>query len=119
MQKFNFSYDKENDDLFIYSSKSKSKGCVELGNLVFDYDSKGELVGLQIMKASASLEDMSGQKISIVSEILKNLKECKVETKLKNNLLTIKVYLFSDAKEIASVISVPSIIESSPSLAYA
>ncbi len=42
MQKFNFSYDKENDDLFLFSPKSKSKGSIDLGQIVLDFNNKKE-----------------------------------------------------------------------------
>ncbi|MCK4589557.1 MAG: DUF2283 domain-containing protein [Nanoarchaeota archaeon] len=119
MQKFNFSYDKENDDLFLFNPKSKSKGSVELGDLILDYNSKKEFVGMQIINASKLIKDLIDQDESSVKNVLDKLKECKVEVKVKNNLLIIKVRLFSDLKEISPIISVPSIIESSPALATA
>ena len=61
MQKFNFSYDKEHDDLFLHRPDSKSKGSVEIGNLILDYNSKKELVGLQIMGASKVLQDLTNE----------------------------------------------------------
>ena len=119
MSKFNFSYDKENDNLFLFNPKSKSKGSVELGNIIFDYNSKKEFVGIQLMNASKLIKDMSGENSSVTKEVLNNLKECRVESKVKNNLLIVKIFLMSKIKEISSVISVPSIREPSPALAYA
>ncbi|MBD3361480.1 DUF2283 domain-containing protein [Candidatus Woesearchaeota archaeon] len=52
MKKFNFSYDKENDDLFLYNHNSKSAGSVEVGDIILDFNNKKELVGIQINKAS-------------------------------------------------------------------
>jgi len=119
MQKFNFSYDKENDDLLLFNPKSKSKGSVELGDLIFDYNNKKEFVGLQIMNASKLIKDMTNEDASSIKEVLNNLKECKVEAKLKSNLLIVKIYLNSKTKEISPVISVPNITNTSPALAYA
>ncbi|MCK4670247.1 MAG: DUF2283 domain-containing protein [Nanoarchaeota archaeon] len=119
MQKFNFSYDKENDDLFLFSPKSKSKGSVELGNIIFDYNHKKELVGIQIMKASKLMKDMANVSTNVIKDVLNDLKDCKVDAKLKNNLLIVKIYLFSKSKKVSSVISIPRIVESSPALAYA
>lgn len=119
MQKFEFSYDKDNDDLFLYSPKSKSKGSVELGDFILDFNSKKQLVGIQLMHATELIKDLIGENISTLKNLLKNLKSCKVEIKPKNNLLIIKIYLLSGVKEIAPVISVPSIRESSPALAAA
>jgi len=119
MQKFNFSYDKENDDLFLFSSKSKSKGSVELGDFVFDYNTKKQLVGIQIMNASNMFKDIVNESQSVIKKLLTNLEKCKVDIKPKNNILMIKIFLFSKLKEITPVIPVPSITESSPALAVA
>ena len=119
MQKFNFSYDKENDDLFLSRPNAKSKGSVELGDIILDFNNKKELVGIQIMNVSKLFKDITEEKITILRNLLNNLNKCRVEVKPKNNMLLIKIFLFSKVKEIAPVISVPSIMESSPALAAA
>tara|TARA_Y100000310_G_C20151489_1_gene564946 strand:+ start:120 stop:278 length:159 start_codon:yes stop_codon:yes gene_type:complete len=43
MSEFNVDYDKDGDDLFLYG-KEKSKGSIEIGNLVLDYSKEGKLV---------------------------------------------------------------------------
>ena len=117
MQKFNFSYDKENDDLFLYSQKSKSKGSVELGDFVLDYDSKGELVAVQIMNAAKFIKDIATEKNTTdIKRLLNNLKDTRIDIKAKNNILIIKIHLISDTDEISSVLSVPRIQEPSPAL---
>jgi uncharacterized protein YuzE len=118
MQKFNFSYDRENDDLFLFSKKSKSKGSVEMGDLVLDYNSKKELVGIELANASRFIKDVTGENFAAVRKTLCSLKECKVDVKCQRNLLIIKIYLLGE-KEIAPVISIPSLKENSPALAYA
>ena len=118
MQKFNFSYDKEHDDLFLHRPDSKSKGSVEIGNLILDYNSKKELVGLQIMGASKVLQDLTNETARITKEVLSHLQECRLDAKAKNNLLIIRIFLNSKIKEISSVLSVPSIREPSPALVY-
>jgi len=119
MQKFNFSYDKENDDLFLFNPKSKSKGSVELGDIIFDFNSKKEFVGMQIMNASKIIKDMTTETANSIKELLNNLKECKVDVKSKNNLLIIKLNLLSKLKEVSPIISIPNIKETSHALAYA
>ena len=57
--------------------------------------------------------------LNTVKKLLENLKECKLEVKKKGNLMIIKFYLISDMKELSTVLSVPSIKETSPALAYA
>ena len=92
---------------------------VELGDLILDYNNKKELVGIQIINASKLIKEMVDKKDSrIIKEVLNNLMECKLDIKVKNNLLIIKVYLLSESKELSPIISVPSIKESSPALAY-
>lgn len=119
MPKFNFSYDKKNDDLFLFSPTSKSKGSVELGELILDFNSKKELVGIQIMKASNFIKDLVEEMdSSVIKQLLNGLQECRVDIKVKNNLLIVRVYLMSKTKEISPVLSVPSITETSPALAY-
>ena len=119
MRKFNFSYDKENDDLFLFISRSKSKGSVELGNVVLDFNNKKELVGLQIMNASKLFKDILSDNVNGIKSVLRNLKECKIDAKLKRNIMIIKIFLVSEKREIAPVMQVPTISRSSPSLAYA
>ena len=118
MQKFKFSYDKESDDLFLYNPKSKSKGSVELGDLVFDYNNKKELVGIQIMNATKLVKNILNDKdIEIIKETLYNLKECKVDIKAQNKLLIIKIFLSSKINEISPILPIPRIHETSPALA--
>ncbi|MEK6916174.1 MAG: DUF2283 domain-containing protein [Nanoarchaeota archaeon] len=120
MKKYKFSYDKEFDDLFVFNPNSKSKGSVELGELILDFNNKKEFVGLQIMNASKLIKELANKNENIdIIAILNNLKECRIETIQKNNMLMIKLFLISDIKEISYVLSVPSIIETSPSLVYA
>lgn len=119
MKKFNFSYDKDNDDLLLFNPKSKSKGSVEIGDIVLDFNSKKELVGIQIINASKFLKEISNEKINVVKEILSNLKECKLDIKQSNNLLIIRFYLTGDKKEISHIFSVQNIQKSSPALACA
>jgi len=120
MQKFNFSYDKENDDLFLYNPKSKSKGSVELGNVILDFNNKKELVGIEIINASLLIKDLiNEQNQKMVKEVLENLKECNIDIKIGNNILILKLFLVSNVKEISPVFSVPAIQKTSPALVYA
>ena len=118
MQKYNFSYDKENDDLFLFKPNSKSKGSIELGNLIFDFNSRKEFVGLEIMSASKMLKNMINERTSIKS-ILSELRDCRIEVKQDNNILIVKMLLVSKIKEIAPILTVPQIRESSPAIACA
>ena len=119
MKKFSFSYDKENDDLFLYDPKSKSKGSVEVGDLILDFNHKKELVGIQIMNASRYLKDISASKetIAYMRTLLNGLKECKVDVTAKNNVMIIKIHLKNGSKQASPVISVPMFQDSSPAVA--
>ena len=48
-QEFKFDYDESSDDLFLFSPKSKSKGSVEFGDIVLDFNNKKELVGIELI----------------------------------------------------------------------
>ncbi|MEM4245067.1 MAG: DUF2283 domain-containing protein [Candidatus Nanoarchaeia archaeon] len=113
MQEFNFDYDKENDDLFLYSGKSKSKGSVEIGGIILDYNTKKELVGIELMNASEILKDITDGKC--VLDVLNNLEVCKVDVKRKNKMIIIKLLLLSKKREIMPILSIP-IMKKSPAL---
>jgi hypothetical protein len=117
MQKYKFSYDKENDDLLLFGPKSKSRGSVELGDIIIDFNSKKEFAGIQIMNASNMIKDLTGESLPSVKELLNNLEKCEIEVKPRNNILIIKMYLFSKQKEINPVLTVSNITESSPAIA--
>ncbi|MFH1065316.1 MAG: DUF2283 domain-containing protein [Nanoarchaeota archaeon] len=117
MQKFNFDYDGENDDLFIYSSHSKSKASVEIGDLTLDYNTKKELVAIEIMNASEMLKS-SVKPGSSIKQALSGLVSCGMQVEPKNNMLMIKIFMKSKASEIApQVLYVPHIKKPSPALA--
>jgi hypothetical protein len=118
LQKFNFSYDLENDDLLLTRPNSKSKGSVELGNFVFDFDSKLQLVGIQVLEASKILTGIIGNG-GISKKLLKDLTSVKIEIKPNKNLLLIKLYLTAQQKEMLASLQVPNLKETSPALAYA
>ncbi len=117
MHKFNFSYDKENDDLFLFKPRSKSKGSIELGGLILDYNNKKELVGIQIIGASGMIRSITTKRCSEIKDILNHLERCKVESVIKNNLIILRISLISKSKEISPVFSIPSITNPRPALA--
>ena len=120
MQNFKFDYDQENDDLFLFSPKSKSRGSVELGKIILDFNSRRELVGIEMLDASELIGDMVESKDSkTMKELLINLKGCKVNIKVNGNILFIKMCLISKNETIAPMLSVPTIKHTSPALKYA
>ncbi len=114
MKEFKFSYDEENDDLFIYFPDKKSKGAVEIGNFVFDFDEDENLVAIQILEASQVLS-------KVVSKILElsKIKELKVDVINFRNMATIQLKIITDSGQDTANIIVPRIKqEKSPALSY-
>ena len=98
--KMKFDYDPEIDDLFIYYSNSKSKGSIEIGDIILDLNSKKELVGIELLNASKFIDN---------KEILKGLKECKLEIRKQNGWMILKLKLIGKNKEIEPIINIPLI----------
>jgi hypothetical protein len=120
MVNFEFSYDQENDDLFLFRKDAKSKGSIEFGNLVLDFDSKKMLVGLQIMDATDFISEMTVLDKKTVKEILINLESCKGDFKPYRNMVLFKIVLFSKYKKETPVsIMLPNITTPSPAITYA
>lgn len=112
-----FDYDEKNDDLFLYDSKSKSKGSVELGDLILDFDSKKNLVGIQFLNASIFIKKFSDKSV-FVKQMLLSLTSCKFDAEQNNGFFIVKVVLESKYEKICPVFSFPSIKESSPAVAF-
>ena len=113
MEKFNFNYDSENDDLFIYLEDRKSSGAVELGNFVLDFDEKGNLVAMQILNASEILS-------KILSKVIKlnTVREVRADIINFRNMDAIKFKIISEDYEENANILIPHIKEKSPVLSY-
>lgn len=121
MVNFEFNYDIENDNLFIYRKGIKARGSVELGNFVLDFDSKKVLTGMEIMNATETISEYTDKPKRTIKNILKNLIKCQGYSKNMGNLVLTKVTLHSSYKaEVAQLpVTYPSITNTSPSLAYA
>lgn len=115
MSKFKFSYDEASDDLLLYNPLEKSKGSVELGDLIFDLNRKG-FVGLQILNASSFIAELVGEKTSSVKKILRELSSCTVIVKERSNMFIVRIKLSSKSGDLSPVLSLPAIYESSPAL---
>ncbi|MDD4354148.1 MAG: DUF2283 domain-containing protein [Candidatus Nanoarchaeia archaeon] len=116
MIKFNFDYDKENDGLFIFKQNVSSRSSVELGNFVYDYDDKGQIVGIEVLSAKETISDTVTQ--NITSKILENIKDVHVSFKKVKNLIMVKIFISVNPEvlkeEIVSSIQVPNIGTRSP-----
>ena len=117
MLKLKFSYDKLSDDLFLYSPKSKSKGSIEIGDIILDFNKENKLVGVQMINASKLLNDMVDKDPKAIRAVLENLHDCKMDVKKQGNTLMIKIFLLSKTDKLTPVIPVVDIMESSPAIA--
>ncbi len=113
MEKFNFSYNEENDDLFIYLESRKSEGAVEMGNFVFDFDKDENLVAIQISEASKVLSKF----MSKIIELAK-IKNIRVEIVNFRNMTAVRMFVETDKDKIMAPIIVPRIKQTSPALSY-
>ena len=88
MEEFKFDYDRENDDLFLYSGNNKSKASIEIGSIILDFDKNRKLSGIEIMNATRFLNSLiTEEKISITKDLLSNLVACRVDSRSQDNLL--------------------------------
>lgn len=111
MENFNFSYDSDNDDLFIYQENKKSAGAIELGNFILDFNKKGDLVAMQILNTTEVLSKILSTLIN-VSEI----KQIKMNIINFRNMDAIKFYISDGTNNETTNILIPHIKEKSPVL---
>lgn len=111
MKDFKFSYDEENDDLFIYLEKKKSAGAVEIGDFVIDFDDEENLVAVEVINASEVLSKLVSKVISI-----KNIKSIQANIIEFRNMNAIEIHVqLEDRKERVPII-LPTIKRKSPVL---
>jgi uncharacterized protein YuzE len=114
MQNFKFDYDKENDSLFVYLDGAKSKGAVEMGDFVFDFDGKGNLAAMEIFNVSEIFNAVLSKMIKLAK-----IKEFGVEIfNFRNSRATIKFSISDDTERQSANIIIPRVAEKSPSLQY-
>ncbi|MFH1916946.1 MAG: DUF2283 domain-containing protein [Nanoarchaeota archaeon] len=110
---FKFDYDSENDDLFLYDPKSKSKASIELDDVIVDFNSNNEVSAIEIMNASSFLKDVSQ---GFQHAWLNEMTGSKVDIIVKENFLVIKMILVFRAGEIITLLMIPTITKTSPAL---
>ena len=119
MKKFEFDYDKENDDLFIFNKKVKSTASIEIDDLVLDFDRTKGLVGIEIMNATRFLKNLVTD-YRISKKALSGMLSCKVESNTLNNMLFVKmILLMKEEQKIPINLSVPRITKPSPAMTAA
>ncbi|HIH09511.1 MAG TPA: DUF2283 domain-containing protein [Candidatus Diapherotrites archaeon] len=62
--RFKADYDPDEDILYLYSEKNKSKGSIEFGEIVIDFTAKGDIVGLEIFDASHYLSEITNHRLT-------------------------------------------------------
>jgi uncharacterized protein YuzE len=110
---FKFDYDLESDDLFVFLNGKKSSGAIELGNFIFDFDEKGDLVAMEILEASKTLSEIMSKVLE-----LNKIKELKIEMTNIRNMVAIRFKIKTDTDDASANILVPKIKEKSPVLIY-
>jgi uncharacterized protein YuzE len=113
MKNFNFDYDEENDDLFIYLEGAKSNGAVEIGDFVFDFDKDKNLVSIEILDATKVLSKLLAKIIN-----LSDLKELKADIINFRNMAAIRIKIITNSEPEMINITIPRITEESPALGY-
>ena len=113
MKELKFSYEEENDDLFVYLENYKSAGAVELGNFVFDFDGDKNVIAIQIFEASKVLA-------KVVSKVIELTKIKKIEAEVTNfrNMDAMKMRIITDSGTSEGTVMIPLIKGKSPSLNY-
>ena len=113
MKEFNFNYDLESDDLFVYLEEKKSAGAIELGNFILDFDESGNLAAMQILNVSEVFR-------KILSKIIKpdRINQMQVEIINFRNMDAIKFKVSSDKESETANILIPHIQHRSPVLEY-
>ena len=82
---FSVDYDSNEDTLFIYSKKGKTKESIEVSeDIIIDLDKEGDLVGVEVFDAFKLLKTLNKD---ITKEMLSSLKEAKL------NLIKYKGYI--------------------------
>jgi uncharacterized protein YuzE len=119
MPKFEFDYDLGNDSLFIFKKGSKSKGSIELGNFIYDFDSENNLTGIEILSAKEILAELVNY--DVTEKMLENIKEVDVKIRIVSNLLMIKIRMAFNPqifeKDLIAPVQVPNTISFSPATA--
>lgn len=111
MKQFNFHYDSENDDLFVYLKGTRSDGAVEAGNFILDFNKKEELVAIEIAEASQVMKAVLSRIIELSS-----IKEFKAEMTKFRNIASIRFSITDKSGQETANILIPRIMRNSPTL---
>lgn len=100
--KFNLVYDKDYDNLFIYSPVKRSSYGIEWGGLDISFDKKGELANLSINNASGILSNLTNTKVT--PQELKKINNCRLNIKNQQGVVFISFKLFFKDKSKSPIV---------------
>jgi uncharacterized protein YuzE len=110
MQKCKWDYDDDYDDLAIFKKGQKSYGSIDFDNLILDFTSKGEFVGIELMDATQYLSNLTGEKIT--KERLMNIADCDITAVKSGEQLIVRVILLlKDKTTIKTAVTAPLLQE--------
>jgi uncharacterized protein YuzE len=98
------SYDKEHDILFIhkgFSQDEKFKGNINVGDLVLDMSTRGQVRGVEILNATRFLKELAMER-----KILQNLTSADFEARTTPDSIIISLFLKAQQEEATAKIAV-------------
>lgn len=95
-----FNYDKLNDLFYAYQENSNVYSNIMIGEFHLELDRKGNIVGMEIMKASESLSEYN-----ISKSILENIKDVNLKIVFRNNLVIVHLIIKSQNQEKTAMIT--------------
>ncbi|HZX20010.1 MAG TPA: hypothetical protein VFF13_03280 [archaeon] len=96
--RFKVSYDKEYDNLLIYSQSKRGTYGIEWGDLELSYDKNGTLVNLFLNSASELLTNLTNSKVT--KKTLALIDNCKLNIKEKSGIVYINFTLYFEDKKM-------------------
>lgn len=85
-----FNYDSLNDLLYVYKPESNVYANVVIGEFHLEFDKNGEVVGLEVLKASEILSEYE-----VSEETLKNIEKINIKIVIRDNSLLMFLMIFA------------------------
>ena len=116
-REFKIDYDFDADLLYCYDGKRHSKGSIELGSLVIDFEKQGAVVGLEVFDASGYLSELTNRKVT--KKALQNITKAQFSSTEKKGTLILKLILPLEKENVPATIAIQDMLYRSPLLARA
>jgi uncharacterized protein YuzE len=117
LKNLKFDYDPENDSLFMYDSKSKSKASIAMDSLIMDFNADGEISAIEILNATTFFQSLVTGDMVLDQTTLQEIKKCQIETLQKGNFHFIKFTLTLKTDiSLVTPLMLPTISEPCPAL---